>query len=211
MTSKDVLVETFEEGILMMDSMDEDVKQRHKLALLGLNAILKMVFEDNFIHADLHPGNIIVRSKSNEVDGCVEKQLCLIDAGIVAELSADDRRNFIDLFRAVVLNDGVTVGQLMIERSRHGTCIDREGFMNSMKTVVSEVNASGLSLGRMGISSLLQRVLALCYVHQVKLESRYASVIIAIGILEGLGRRLDPDIDILQIAMPYILKAYVNS
>ena len=42
----------------------------------------------------------------------------LIDTGIVAELSAADRRNFLDLFKAVVTNSGSTVGDLMIQRSR---------------------------------------------------------------------------------------------
>jgi len=44
--------------------------------------------------------------------------LVMIDAGIVAELDRTDRSNFLSLFKAVITNDGASVGHLMIERSR---------------------------------------------------------------------------------------------
>jgi aarF domain-containing kinase len=66
---------------------------------------------------------------------------------------------------------------------------------------------AGLSLGRIGIGALLQRVLALCYIYQVKLEPKFVSVMIALGIVEGLGKRLDPDVDVLIRAAPYVLRA----
>jgi len=42
---------------------------------------------------------------------------------------------------------------------------------------------------------------------QVKLEARYTSVIVALGVMEGMGRQLDPDVDILSVAAPYVLHA----
>ena len=50
----------------------------------------------------------------------------------------------------------------------------------------------------------------LCYQHQVKLESRYATILVALGIVEGLGRSLDPNMDILKQAAPYVIKAAVS-
>lgn len=76
-----------------------------------------------------------------------------------------------------------------------------------MASAVSEVHQSGLTLGKVGVGALLHRVLALCYKHRVKLESNFVSVVLAIGILEGLGRRLNPDCDILRLAAPYVLSA----
>jgi aarF domain-containing kinase len=49
--SESVLIETFQEGKLMIDMMNETDDIKHQLAILGLHAILKMVFEDNFVHA----------------------------------------------------------------------------------------------------------------------------------------------------------------
>ena len=135
-------------------------------------------------------------------------KLCFIDAGLVVSLQPSDRRNLIDLFKAVITNDGYAVGKLMVERSRSTSSIqDAEGFAVAMRDIVQDVHQSGLTLGRIGVSALLQKVLGLCYKHQVKLESRFASVIVAMGVVEGLGRQLDPNIDILQKAAPYVMRA----
>lgn len=44
------------------------------------------------------------------------------------------------------------------------------------------------------------------FLHQVKLESNFASIVFAIMVLEGLGRSLDPNLDILEIARPLLLR-----
>ena len=85
--------------------------------------------------------------------------------------------------------------------------IDPEGFKKEMTEIIEEVHENGLTLGRIGIGDLLRRVLTLCYRHRVKLESNFASVVIAMGVLDGLGRRLDPDINLLRLAVPYVICA----
>jgi aarF domain-containing kinase len=89
--------------------------------------------------------------------------------------------------------------------------IDPGTFCQEMSTIVSEVHRNGLTLGKIGVGELLQRVLVLCYHHRVKLESNFSSVVIAMGVLEGLGRRLDPDINLLKLAAPYVLSAALQS
>lgn len=72
-------------------------------------------------------------------------ELSFIDAGLVSTLSQEDRRNFVDLFSAVVQNDGRKVGQLMVDRSRDGglKCLNREMFAKEIGDLVNEVHSSG--------------------------------------------------------------------
>ena len=57
-----VLVETFEEGRLISTYVDKPTnKYSIQLANIGLSGYLQMLLKDNFVHADLHPGNILVR------------------------------------------------------------------------------------------------------------------------------------------------------
>lgn len=57
-----VLVETFEEGRLISSYVDKPTnKYSIHLANIGLSCYLQMLLKDNFVHADLHPGNILVR------------------------------------------------------------------------------------------------------------------------------------------------------
>ena len=165
---------------------------------------------------DLHPGNIIFDIPYNKLYGASRFwsndhrdsiRMSLIDGGLVAQLSDGDRRNFIDLFSAVVKNDGGRVGKLMVERSRTGSCLDLDGFSQEMNSIVSGVHESGLNFKKISVSALLSRVMYACYKYQVKLESKFISVVLAIGVLEGLGRKLNPDVDLMMTATPYIAKA----
>ena len=205
-SSESILIESFEEGELLSKALKANMTPAacKDIADVGLNAFLKMVFIDNFVHGDLHPGNIIIRRHKRNFE------LIFIDVGITVELKPADRRNFIDLFTAIVKRDARAVGRLMVERSRGKKCNDPVAFEKDLAAIVDDVHANGLSLGRIKVGELLQRVLVLCYIHGVKLESRFANLILAIGVLEGLGRRLDPDLDLISRAAPFILKSTVT-
>jgi aarF domain-containing kinase len=59
------LVETFEEGVSLNQytrNEEEGSMMNRILAKLGLSVVLKMMLVDNLVHADLHPGNILVRT-----------------------------------------------------------------------------------------------------------------------------------------------------
>jgi aarF domain-containing kinase len=61
LTSSDVLFETYEDGQSISKFLERDKPTKSKLANICLEVLLKMVFEDNFVHGDLHGGNILVR------------------------------------------------------------------------------------------------------------------------------------------------------
>ena len=73
-----------------------------------------MMFIDNFVHGDLHPGNVLVREHKG-ING--KPQIVFLDAGLVIKLSEKDRKNFLDLFAAVAAGNGKRGAHLMIERS----------------------------------------------------------------------------------------------
>lgn len=55
------------------------------------------------------------------------------------------------------------------------------------------------------MGSLLSQVFGLMIEHRIKVESNFASVILAIAVLEGLGRSLNPELNILKSARPFLL------
>ena len=135
-----------------------------------------------------------------------------MDAGIAISLSPNDQRNLIDLFRAVVFNDGNRAGRLMVERAKYERCSERPGgidmFSEGVGEIVSEFHdrrKEGLTLGAVRIGVLLSRVLDLCRIHGVEIDPAMASVVISTLVLEGLGRSLSPDLDLLTFARPVLL------
>jgi len=252
-TTRQVLIEEFAQGIPLADFLENGggVFQRD-IAHEGLDAFLRMLLIDNFVHADLHPGNIMVRfykirqpdlhlrkheqEHPNEQPDVTEEvlarlrpyrkkkniaaweaeldkidaegfrpQLIFIDTGLVTELNATNRRNFLDLFKAVAEFDGYKAGHLMCERCRQPEAvIDKEVFALKMQHLVLSVKSSTLALGNVKIGDILQQVLDMVRSHHVRLEGDFVNVVISILLLEGIGRSLDPDLDLLSRSLPIL-------
>jgi aarF domain-containing kinase len=203
----------------LQDSSEAGWAMRKELAGPLLRAFLKMVFIDNFCHCDLHPGNVLIQTKqvpapwwSTSKETQTKRTLVFLDAGIATSLSPEDRRNLKDLFRAVILNNGNEAGRLMVERAKYERCTQVEGgvdaFANGVEEIVSEFHdrrKQGLTLGAVRIGGLLSRVLDLCREHGVEIDPAMANVVISTLVLEGLGRSLHPDLNIIDCAVPFVL------
>jgi aarF domain-containing kinase len=220
-----------------------------------------MLLLDNFVHSDLHPGNIMIKfsrpldaikllknvasslfgtgktaaetlgtpdfRESDEIVNRLNKlkhdpvawrnelasvhtegyipELVFIDAGLVTTLSATNRENFIDLFRAVANFDGYRTGMLMVERCRSPEqAIDVETFALKMQNLVLSVKRKTFSLGQVKISDVLTEVLKAVRVHHVKMEGDFINTVISILLLEGIGRQLDPGLDLFKSALPIL-------
>lgn len=247
-TTRKVLVEEFATGIPLEHFLQNGggVFQK-EIADEGLDAFLHMLLIDNFIHADLHPGNIMVRfykpaqlevgkslpsfkkrsealpEDSKDVTEEVlarlrphrdEKgawtetlaqidregyrpQLIFIDTGLVTELNSTNRKNFLDLFKAVAEFDGYKAGHLMVERCRQpDAVIDSEVFALRMQHLVLGVKSRTFALGNIKIGDILNEVLGMVRTHHVRLEGDFVNVVLSILLLEGIGRSLDPDLDL---------------
>lgn len=134
-------------------------------------------------------------------------EIVFIDAGLVTTLDETNRRNFLDLFRAVAEFDGYRTGQLMVERSRSPElAIDTETFALKMQHLILSVKRKTFSLGQIKISDLLTQVLKNVRVHHVKMEGDFINTVISILLLEGIGRQLDPGLDLFASALPILRK-----
>uniref|UniRef100_H0ZN35 AarF domain containing kinase 2 n=1 Tax=Taeniopygia guttata TaxID=59729 RepID=H0ZN35_TAEGU len=234
LVTADVLVETFEESEPISHYLHVEIgtELRQRLARMGMDMLLKMIFVDNFVHADLHPGNILVQGTAwpgsarpeqavvPELSDTVvlgvqpslqQLRLVLLDAGIVAELQSADLQNFRAVFTAVVLGQGERVAELILHHARANQCQDIERFKADMAELVTKARGNTIALGKLQVGNLLSSVFKLLMTHKVKLESNFASIIFAIMVLEGLGRSLDPELDILEAAKPLLMKTAVSA
>ncbi|EEP77755.1 conserved hypothetical protein [Uncinocarpus reesii 1704] len=252
-TTREVLVEEFAQGIPLTTFLKNGGgAYEREISREGLDAFLHMLLIDNFVHADLHPGNIMVRFyKPGQLDLSIggrhftshsknathdppedvlsrlaahqtnpdawnrelakidaegyRPQIIFIDTGLVTELNNTNRRNFLDLFRAIAEFDGYRAGHLMVERSRQpDTVIDAEIFALKMQHLVLGIKGRTFALGNVKIGDVLSQVLYLVRAHHVRLEGDFVNVVISILLLEGIGRSLDPDLDLFKSALPIL-------
>ena len=108
------------------------------------------------------------------------------------------------MFTAVVKGDGAKVGQEILQQSEE-QCLHPEEFIQEIEEIVTSARST-LFLAKIDVGDLLTRVFNVLRKHSVKLEPNFTSVIISIMVLEGLGRTLDPDMDLLWAASPFLLK-----
>lgn len=132
-------------------------------------------------------------------------EIVFVDAGLITTLDGVNRQNFLDLFQAVAEFDGYRAGMLMVERCRTPElAIDTETFALKMQHIVLNVKRKTFSLGQIKISDILTAVLRAVRQHHVKMEADFVNTVISILLLEGIGRQLDPNLDLFKSALPIL-------
>ena len=128
MIASNVLIESFEEGEHISEYLGRKCPHNKILAGLGVNCYLKMLLRDNYIHADLHPGNILVRLEGPTPGSLVSwitynlgleapklPRLVLLDVGMTAKLTNDDKHNLVGFFKGLTSLDGAAVADAILK------------------------------------------------------------------------------------------------
>jgi ubiquinone biosynthesis protein len=171
-----------------------------RVARLGLKTLLKMIFEDGFVHADLHPGNIFITA---------DDKLALLDLGLVGELDEPHRKAFARFFSAWAQRDGDTMARVMYEMSANagpGAGTQNEAFERYRAAIIEFVGRYwGQRLGEVQVGKVLLDMLGILRRHRVRMNPSFTIVNIAIAVTEGIGKQLDPELDLMTEALPYFL------
>ena len=132
--SRRVLTMDFIEGKKILDCTGSQAERR-ALGELGFRVMLKMIFADGFVHADLHPGNLLVTP-----DG----KIALLDLGLVAEMDHTHRLAFARYFAAWARGDGHTMAEIMVTHSPSPHVEDRQGFEQAIQGFVDRLHGKRL-------------------------------------------------------------------
>jgi ubiquinone biosynthesis protein len=192
-----VLTMSFVEGTKILDARGTRFDHK-RIARLGLQVLLQMVFEDGFVHADLHPGNIFITP---------DEKIALVDLGLVGELTDAHRRSFGRFFTAWAQRDGDTMAHQMYEMSAGaGMARDPVAFERYRAGVIEFVGRYwGQRLGEVQVGKVLLDLLVLLRRYRIRVNPSFTIVNIAIAVTEGIGKQLDPDLDLMAEAIPYFL------
>ncbi|XP_009603723.1 uncharacterized protein [Nicotiana tomentosiformis] len=207
-----VLVETFEEGESVAHYVDELVgheRLKSALAHIGTHALLKMLLVDNFMHADMHPGNILVRvpqHKSSRKRIFKSKpHVIFLDVGMTAELSQNDKLNLLEFFKAVARRDGTTAAECTLNLSKKQNCPDPDAFIKEVK---KSFDFWGTPEGDLvHPADCMMQLLEQVRRHRVNIDGNVCTAMVTTLVLEGWQRKLDPDYNIMHTLQTLLLKA----
>ncbi|KAF8820656.1 ABC1 family protein [Cardiosporidium cionae] len=178
-------------------------KFRKNIGYAGMIAFLKMLFIDNFVHMDLHPGNILLRFPKDQKH---DFELIFLDCGLTISLDKNEQKNFLNLFSAIFHGDGRVAGNLLVQHAKRQNCPDADAFCAEVADVISCYNQKKMrkqKFEKIFVVDILYRTLLLSRQYQVELDSKFVAVLSAILVLDGVGHQLDPHLDILLSAIPF--------
>jgi len=183
--------------------------ERKLLARAGLEAVLKMIFVDNLVHADLHPGNILAVTHSGG-DEATPPSLAFLDAGIVKRISPRTFRTVVGVLGAMVHYDGRLAGELIIEHARiPHSGEDTAAFCNGIDAVVQHARRPDVSFFD-HIGDYVQTILGLAWRYHVHLEPDFVAVALAVRVVEGVAHQLDPDLQVAPLCRPWYYQSVVR-
>jgi len=200
LSSSTVQVQQHIEGIpaKALEKLDAAGLDRAQIARRGALAAWKMALEDGFFHADPHPGNFIILPGN---------RIAMLDFGMVGKLSHSRREQILQMTRAVVIREAEQCAAVLASWS-DGQPVNFEQLVSDVEDVISQYH--GVSISELDITALLNDITAMVRNHNLVLPSDIALFIKAIITLEGFGRLLNPDFDLMTEAEP-LLKRMIRT
>lgn len=150
--------------------------------------VLRQIFEDGLFHADPHPGNLFVLP-----DG----RLCLHDFGMVGELSEPMRVGLGDLLAAEVRGDADGAVDAYLRLGLPGADADPDRLRREFERLLAEMHSR--PLGEISLGEEMQKLLRVGGRNRIRNPRELLLLARAFVIAEALLRRLDPELDIIEV------------
>ena len=170
-----------------------------KLARDGVTIFFTQVFRDGFFHADMHPGNIMV-SLAPETFG----RYISLDFGIVGALTEFDKEYLAQNFTAFFRRDYKRVAELHIESGWVPANTRVEALEAAIRSVCEPY--FDRPLAEISLGMVLMRLFQTSRRFQVEIQPQLVLLQKTLLNIEGLGRQLDPNLDLWSTAKPFLEK-----
>ena len=167
------------------------------LSRSGVEIFFTQVFRDGFFHADMHPGNIFVAT-----DAAHHGSYIALDFGIVGTLTDIDKNFLAQNFLAFFQRDYKRVAQAHIEAGWAPADTRVDEFESAIRAVCEPF--FGRPLHEISFGRVLLRLFQTSRRFNVEIQPQLVMLQKTLLNIEGLGRQLDPDLDLWQTAKPFL-------
>ena len=199
-TRSSILTMDLIEGVKLKDLEPLNIEEREHLAQTGLRLIVKQVLENGFFHADPHPGNFLI------VD---DKELCLIDWGVVGILPSETRYELVELISAIVDMEAEKVFDTLVSLTGANVVQINERLL--LRDILEILHLyHSVTVGKLDLGQLLMDLNNMLRTHHIKLPSDLALMFKTMVTAEGTARQLYPELDVIAEIEPFISQLGVD-
>lgn len=164
--------------------------------LSALRCLYAMLFEHGLVHCDLHPGNVLIGDSG---------QIVLLDFGYVAQLTPAQQHAFAKLFVSMAWNDAEGITDVIVDTARALPArLDRSSLRADLAAHVART--TGVSAQEFNVVRFVAGLFAIQHRHRIVAAPDFAMSIVALMTLEGLIKRITPELDFQREALPFVLK-----
>lgn len=202
-SSKHVLALEFFDG-MKIDAALADGVDGKGLAKKAVGIVIKMIFEDGFFHADPHPGNIIILGRDAATGTWPKPVIGLIDLGMVGRLSPELRDRTVDLMVAAVRKDTYAVADALYAIGKPTKKVDMREYRAEVALLAEKY--LGRPLKEIELSAMIRDLATGAMKYGLEIPTDFMMVGKSLMTIEGIGKQLDPDLDVFGEAQPYFLQ-----
>ena len=172
------------------------LEQGYDLSLIaerGANLVMEQIFVHGFFHADPHPGNVFIMP---------DNVICFIDFGQMGRLSLKDREDFTDLVLDLVSGNEQKIVNGVLNVTVQLGEVDRESLAQDLGNLMDLYLYR--PLGDLEAGKILQDLLDLVSRHKLSFKPSLYLMMKALSTVEGLGLMLDPKLELIRLAKPFM-------
>lgn len=175
---------------------DELAAQGHDLDRLIAKAgevFFKQVFRDGFFHADMHPGNVFINGKG---------EIVVVDFGIMGRVDRKTRMYLAEMLKGFFERDYTKVSRVHFEAGYVPATESPERFAQACRAIAEPI--FGLPQNDISIGRLLAQLFKVTREFNMETQPQLLLLQKTLVMAEGLGRMLNPSVNIWQMSAPYI-------
>ena len=173
-----------------LEALDNAGIDRQHIATLFIQSIFKQALVNGFFHADPHPANMLINLENHTLN--------YIDLGMTGSLLPEQREQLSDIVHAIIERDSRETVRLLLTIAPPYKPVNKVAFQREIDRIINRY--LDVSLNDIQFAPLLQEIVGIMGKHGIRLPGELSMAVKSLILAESVGRTLDPDLEIIEIA-----------
>ncbi|MEK6680589.1 MAG: 2-polyprenylphenol 6-hydroxylase [Nitrospirota bacterium] len=197
LTTNKILTMEYVEGIKItdFDRLERAGLDKKQIAINGSRAVLKQIFDYGFFQGDPHPGNFLVKE---------DNVIAVLDFGMFGRIDEKTKEQIADVLVAVINKDADKIAKTFLEV---GVIAEEVNIREFRLDIVDFLDRYyDVPLSQLNLTEVLNEIIQIVARHRIKVMPEVMLLVKALITIEGIGRELDPDFNMVEHARPFAEK-----